>query len=428
MKHLKDVDPDMPGDQIVVRGAREHNLKNIDVALPRDRLVVITGLSGSGKSTLAFDTIFAEGQRRYVESLSAYARQFLGQLNKPAVDSIDGLSPAIAIDQKGSTRNPRSTVGTVTEIYDYMRLLFARIGHPHCPIDGRPLEKQTAQQMVDAILALPDGTRLLLLAPLVRDKKGEHQKVLDDARKGGFVRVRVDGEVRDLDEEIKLEKYRPHTIEVVVDRLVIRHREGSGVRDQGSGGEALTPDPRSLIPDPLDRIRVADSVETALKVGGGALIVQIVGGQELTFSQQYACPVHGPISLGVLEPRDFSFNSPNGACPTCGGLGVIREIDPDLVIPDRALSLAEGAIVPWSRMSRTQRRYFDGVLESLAEHLGFSTQTPVRELSPDVVGTILYGSNGDIMQLRYNVRGEERVVAGPFEGVIPSLRRRMEEA
>ncbi len=418
----------MPGDQIVVRGAREHNLKNIDVALPRDRLVVITGLSGSGKSTLAFDTIFAEGQRRYVESLSAYARQFLGQLNKPAVDSIDGLSPAIAIDQKGSTRNPRSTVGTVTEIYDYMRLLFARIGHPHCPIDGRPLEKQTAQQMVDAILALPDGTRLLLLAPLVRDKKGEHQKVLDDARKGGFVRVRVDGEVRDLDEEIKLEKYRPHTIEVVVDRLVIRHREGSGVRDQGSGGEALTPDPRSLIPDPLDRIRVADSVETALKVGGGALIVQIVGGQELTFSQQYACPVHGPISLGVLEPRDFSFNSPNGACPTCGGLGVIREIDPDLVIPDRALSLAEGAIVPWSRMSRTQRRYFDGVLESLAEHLGFSTQTPVRELSPDVVGTILYGSNGDIMQLRYNVRGEERVVAGPFEGVIPSLRRRMEEA
>ena len=351
----------MPGDQIVVRGAREHNLKNIDVTIPRDRLVVITGLSGSGKSTLAFDTIFAEGQRRYVESLSAYARQFLGQLNKPDVDSIDGLSPAIAIDQKGNTRNPRSTVGTVTEIYDFLRLLFARVGRPHCPIDGRPLERQSAQQMVDAILSLPDGARLLLLAPVVRDKKGEHQKVFDDARKAGFVRVRVDGEVRDLDEEIKLEKYRPHTVEVVVDRLVIRHP---------------TTDPRppttaeqSSVVDHPDRIRVADSVETALKVGGGRLIVQIVSGQELIFSQQYACPVHGRVNLGALEPRDFSFNNPNGACPTCGGLGVIREIDPDLVIPDQSLALAEGAIAPWSRMSRAQRRYFDDVLESLAAHL-----------------------------------------------------------
>jgi excinuclease ABC subunit A len=425
----------MPGDQIVVRGAREHNLKNIDVTIPRDRLVVITGLSGSGKSTLAFDTIFAEGQRRYVESLSVYARQFLGQLNKPDVDSIDGLSPAIAIDQKGNTRNPRSTIGTVTEIYDFLRLLFARIGRPHCPHDGRPLERQSAQQMVDAILALPSGSRLLLLAPLVRDKKGEHQKVFDDARKGGFVRVRVDGEVRDLDEEIKLEKYRTHTIEVVVDRLVIRHpneTRGLGLdTSEPVQGSSLQPSASSH----PDRIRVADSVETALKVGGGVLIVQIVGGaagssgpsQELTFSQQYACPVHGPINLGALEPRDFSFNSPNGACPTCTGLGVIRELDPELVIPDRSLSPAEGAIAPWSRMSRTQRRYFDDVLTSLADHMGFSMQTPVRDLPADVVGAILYGSNGEIMPLRYHVRGEERVVNGPFEGVIPSLRRRLEE-
>ncbi|HNP87382.1 MAG TPA: excinuclease ABC subunit UvrA [Kouleothrix sp.] len=410
----------MPGDQIIVRGAREHNLKNIDVTIPRDKLVVITGLSGSGKSTLAFDTIFAEGQRRYVESLSVYARQFLGQLNKPDVDAIDGLSPAIAIDQKGNTRNPRSTVGTVTEIYDYLRLLFARIGHPHCPIDGRPLERQTAQQMVDAVLSLPDSTRLLLLAPVVRNKKGEHLKVFEDARRGGFVRVRVDGAVRDLDDEIKLEKYKPHTIEVVVDRLVIRQ--------QPAGQQ------HSVAEHP-DRIRVADSVETALKIGAGIMIVQLVGSttdasttQDLTFSQQYACPVHGPISLGNLEPRDFSFNSPNGACPTCGGLGIIREIDPDLVLPDRSLSLAEGAIVPWGRMNRTQRRYFDDILESLAAHLGFSTQTPVRDLPADVIGTILYGSNGDIMPLRYHVRGEERVINGPFEGVIPSLRRRLEEA
>ncbi|HNP69778.1 MAG TPA: excinuclease ABC subunit UvrA [Kouleothrix sp.] len=424
----------MPGDQIVVRGAREHNLKNIDVTIPRDQLVVITGLSGSGKSTLAFDTIFAEGQRRYVESLSVYARQFLGQLNKPDVDAIDGLSPAIAIDQKGNTRNPRSTVGTVTEIYDYLRLLFARIGHPHCPIDGRPLERQTTQQMVDAILALPDATRLLLLAPVTRDKKGEHQKVLDDARKSGFVRARIDGAVRDLDEEIKLEKYKPHTIEVVVDRLVIRHPAAD---DEGrkSKAQAASSSPSALRPAPAtnhpDRIRVSDSVETALKLGNGMLVAQIVGegaARDLTFSQQYACPVHGPISLGNLEPRDFSFNNPNGACPTCGGLGVIREIDPDLVLPDRALTLAEGAIVPWSRMSRAQRRYFDDVLESLAEHMRFSMQAPVRELPPDAIATILYGSNGDIMPLRYHMRGEERVVNGPFEGVIPSLRRRLEEA
>jgi excinuclease ABC subunit A len=412
----------MSGEQIIVRGAREHNLKNIDLAIPRDKLVVITGLSGSGKSTLAFDTIFAEGQRRYVESLSAYARQFLGQLDKPDVDAIEGLSPAIAIDQKGGSRSPRSTVGTVTEIYDYLRLLYARVGRPHCPHDGLPLERQSAQQMVDAILALPNSTRLLLLAPLVRDRKGEHQKILDDARKSGFVRVRVDGEVRDLDEEIKLEKYKPHTIEVVVDRLVIRHPQPTTDR------AAQTTDDRRRTTDHPDRVRIADSVETALKVGGGILLAQIVDGAELTFSQQYACPVHGPINLGSLEPRDFSFNNPTGACPTCGGLGVVRELDPDLIIPDRSRTLADGAIAPWAEINRSQRRYFDDILKSLAEHLHFSTDVPVRELPPDAIGTILYGSNGDVLPLRYHVRGEERVVNGPFEGVIPSLRRRHTEA
>jgi excinuclease ABC subunit A len=414
----------MSNEQIIVRGAREHNLKNIDLTIPRDRLVVITGLSGSGKSTLAFDTIFAEGQRRYVESLSAYARQFLGQLDKPDVDAIEGLSPAIAIDQKGGSRSPRSTVGTVTEIYDYLRLLFARVGRPHCPHDGRPLERQSAQQMVDAILALPDGARLLLLAPLVRDRKGEHQKLFDDARKNGFVRVRVDGEVRDLDEEIKLEKYKPHTIEVVVDRVVVRHRDDNQQRAHNKRTNGNTQPPT----DHPDRVRIADSVETALKVGDGALLVQIVGGQELTFTQQYACPVHGPINLGALEPRDFSFNNPNGACPTCGGLGVVRELDPELLIPDRSRSLADGAIAPWSEINRSQRRYFEDILESLAAHLNFSTHVPVRDLSSDAIGTILYGSNGDVIPLRYHVRGEERVVTGPFEGVIPSLRRRLAEA
>ncbi|HEY3230276.1 MAG TPA: excinuclease ABC subunit UvrA [Roseiflexaceae bacterium] len=436
----------MSGEQIVVRGAREHNLKNIDVAIPRDKLVVITGLSGSGKSTLAFDTIFAEGQRRYVESLSAYARQFLGQLDKPDVDAIEGLSPAIAIDQKSGSRSPRSTVGTVTEIYDYLRLLFARVGRPHCPYDGLPLEKQSVQQMVDAILALPDGSRLLLLAPLVRDRKGEHQKVLDDARKNGFVRARIDGEVHDLDEEIKLEKYRPHTIEVVVDRIVVRSptpdprppapgERGRGDKETRRQGDKSSRQPRSTmynlqsaIREHPDRIRIADSVETALKIGGGVLLVQIVDGAELTFSQQYACPVHGPISLGALEPRDFSFNNPTGACPTCGGLGVVRELDPDLIIPDHSRTLAEGAIAPWSESNRSQRRYFDDILASLADHLNFSVSVPVRDLPPDAIGTILYGSNGDVLPLRYHMRGEERVVNGPFEGVIPSLRRRLTEA
>ncbi|MCG8349451.1 MAG: excinuclease ABC subunit UvrA [Chloroflexales bacterium] len=386
---------------ISVRGAREHNLKNIDVILPRDQIVVITGLSGSGKSSLAFDTIFAEGQRRYVESLSVYARQFLGQLEKPEVDAIDGLSPAIAIDQKSGSRNPRSTVGTVTEIYDYLRLLFARIGHPHCPICNLPLQKQTIQQMVDTILAFPEGSRILVLAPLVYERKGEHQKILDDIRKQGFVRARIDGDVRELDAPLQLEKYRAHTIEVVVDRLVVRN---------------------------LDRVRLTDSVETALKLGGGTLLVQIVGGAEIAFSQQYACPVHGSVNLITLEPRDFSFNNPRGACPTCGGLGIVQELDPALIIPDRSLSLADGAIMPWHRVSKANRRYFDDLIESLAEHLGFALTTPVRDLSPTVVATILYGSNGDVMTLRYHVRGELRTHQGPFEGVIPYLRRRLNDS
>jgi len=404
----------MRDGQIIVRGARQHNLKNIDVAIPRDKLVVITGLSGSGKSTLAFDTIFAEGQRRYVESLSIYARQFLGQLDKPDVDAIEGLSPAIAIDQKGVSRNPRSTVGTITEIYDYLRLLFARIGRPHCPQCGRPLVRQSTQQMIDAVLNLPDGSRILLLAPIARERKGEHQKLLDEARKAGFVRVRVDGDVYDLDDEIKLDKYRPHTIEVVVDRLVIRHPPTD------NGQLAITDHP--------DRIRVADSVETALKAGAGTLLIQIVGGQQFTFSQQYACPEHGPVNLTALEPRDFSFNSPNGACPTCDGLGNVREVDPELVVPDPARTLADGAIVPWSGASRAQQRYYDEVLASLSAHLGISLQAPVRELPPVALATILYGSNGDVVPLSYHVRNEEKIVLAPFEGVIPTLRRRFGEA
>lgn len=398
----------MSADWIVVRGARVHNLKNITVAMPRNALVVITGLSGSGKSSLAFDTIFAEGQRRYVESLSVYARQFLGQIDKPDVDAIEGLSPAIAIDQKGLVRNPRSTVGTVTEIYDYLRLLFARIGRPHCVHCGRPLIRQSAQQMIDTILDLPPGSRILLLAPLVRDQKGDHQPLLDQVRKQGFVRVRVDGEVRDLADDLRLDRYRPHTIEVVVDRLVIPQSDTAPHQSQL-------------------RVRVADSVEMALRVGDGVVIVQIVGGDELPLSQRYACPVHGPATIGALEPRDFSFNNPSGACATCDGLGSVLEFDPDLVIPDRSRSLADGAIAPWANVSRAQRRYFDDLLASLADHLGFSPHTPLRDLPPEVIATILYGSNGDVMPLRYRLRGEERLVEAPFEGVIPALRRRLGE-
>jgi excinuclease ABC subunit A len=395
-------------DSISVRGAREHNLKNIDVDIPRDKLVVITGLSGSGKSSLAFDTIFAEGQRRYVESLSAYARQFLGQMEKPDLDHIEGLSPAISIDQKGTSRNPRSTVGTVTEIYDYLRLLYARIGHPHCPNCGRPISSQSVQQMADQILTQPDGTRLMILGPVVRDRKGEHAGVLDEIRRQGFVRVRVDGEVRDLDEEIKLAKTKKHTIEVVVDRLVIRHENPEEIDVEGHP----------------DRIRLIDSLESALRMSEGIAKVQIVDGEELTFSEHFACEFCG-ISIGELEPRNFSFNSPHGACPECTGLGTKMEFDPDLVIPNRNLTLAEGAVAAWMRSGFENTSWYSALFRGVADHYGFSLDVPVRELPKAALDVILHGSGSEKVEVKYaSKRGRTRSYQIPFEGVVPNLRRR----
>src|SRR5690349_4228444 len=319
----------MADNYIRVRGAKAHNLKNVNVDIPKDKLVVITGLSGSGKSSLAFDTIYAEGQRRYVESLSAYARQFLGLMEKPDVDLIEGLSPAISIDQKSASRNPRSTVGTITEIYDYMRLLYARAGRPHCPNCGREIQQQTVQEIVDAVQGLPEGSRIMVLAPIIKDRKGEHQKIMEDLRKAGYVRARIDGEVRDLDSPIDLEKYKMHTIEAVVDRLVIHSAEETNGTDP-------------------DRTRLADSVETALKLGNGIVLVSIIGGDEMMFSEHFACPNCG-ISIGAIEPRSFSFNSPHGACPVCTGLGTQVEPDPELIVPDMNLSLIEGALAPWAQ-------------------------------------------------------------------------------
>ena len=395
-------------DSIKVRGAREHNLKNIDVDIPRDKLVVITGLSGSGKSSLAFDTIFAEGQRRYVESLSAYARQFLGQMEKPDIDHIDGLSPAISIDQKGTSRNPRSTVGTVTEIYDYLRLLYARIGHPHCPNCGRPISQQSVQQMADQILTQPDGTRLMILGPVIRDRKGEHVAVIDEIRRQGFVRVRVDGVVRDLDEEIKLAKTRKHTIEVVVDRVIIRHEDPNNIDVEGHP----------------DRIRLIDSLESALRMSEGLAKVQIIDGEELTFSEHFACDVCG-ISIGELEPRNFSFNSPHGACPECTGLGTKMEFDPDLIIPNKNLTLAEGAVVPWMRSGFENSNWYSAQFKAIAEHYGFSLDVPVRDLPKKALDVVLYGSGNEKVNVLYeSKRGRQRTYAMPFEGVIPNLRRR----
>lgn len=374
---------------IIVKGAREHNLKNIDVTIPRDKLVVITGVSGSGKSSLAFDTIYAEGQRRYVESLSAYARQFLGRLEKPDVDYIEGLSPAISIDQKGPSHNPRSTVGTVTEIYDYLRLLFARVGHPHCPRCGKEISKQTVQQIVDAVREIPAQKRVMILAPLVRDRKGEHQAVFDDLRRAGFVRVRVDGRIYDLSEDFQLDKNKKHTIEAVVDRLVIGEAENS---------------------------RIADSVETALKLGGGTVLISIVDGDELLFSEHFACVDCG-ISLGEIAPRTFSFNSPHGACPRCSGLGVRLEIDPDLLIPDKSLSLAEGAIRAWGWFS-----WHVGELQDLARRYGFSLKTPVNKLSKEQLDLVLYGEEGQLIKYR-NRYGRVREYFSGYEGVIPYLER-----
>jgi excinuclease ABC subunit A len=392
-------------DRIIVRGARQHNLKNITVEIPRNRLVVITGISGSGKSSLAFDTIFAEGQRRYVESLSAYARQFLGEMQKPDVDSIEGLSPAISIDQRGVSHNPRSTVGTVTEIYDYLRLLYARIGIPHCPQCGREVTRQSAQQIVDAVLALPAGTRFQVLAPLVKDRKGHHQAVFEDVRKAGFVRVRVDGVVREVDEEIELDRYKLHTIEAVVDRLIIPEEIDDGFRT-----------------------RLTDSVETALRLGDGIVVINDVSAEEprdLLYSEHLACPVCG-ISLPEIEPRTFSFNSPHGACRTCQGLGTRTELDPDLIVPNPDLSLEEGAIVAWN--TDDHDGYYWQLLEATAHHYHIPTDRPWRELTPAQRNLILYGSGGEEIPITYTARdGGRRIYRTPFEGVVPNLQRRYRE-
>lgn len=389
----------MSENNIVVKGAKEHNLKNIDVTIPRDKLVVITGLSGSGKSSLAFDTIYAEGQRRYVESLSSYARQFLGQMEKPAVESIDGLSPAVSIDQKTTSKNPRSTVGTVTEIYDYLRLLYARIGVPHCPICGREIKQQTVDQIVDRVMNLGEGTKLQILSPIVRARKGEHIKDLENARKSGYVRVRVDGIIYDLSEEIKLEKNKKHTIEIVIDRIVIKK------------------DVRS---------RLADSIETAGELSGGIIIVNIVDGEDILFSQNYACPEHG-VSIEELTPRMFSFNNPHGACKKCMGLGVFMRIDPELILPDKSLSINQGAIKAsgWTTEGATIAKMY---YEALSKKYKFSLDTPIKDLSPEIINIILYGSNGEKFKM---VRESENIKFSyntAFEGVINNLERRYRES
>ncbi len=385
----------MAKDKIIVKGARVHNLKNIDVAIPRDKLVVITGLSGSGKSSLAFDTIYAEGQRRYVESLSAYARQFLGQMDKPDVDYIEGLSPAISIDQKTTSRNPRSTVGTVTEIYDYLRLLFARIGHPHCPECGRKISQQTVEQMVDSLLELPEGTRLQILAPLVKGRKGEHAKVFEDIRKAGYVRVRVNGEMREVSEEIKLEKNKKHTIEAVVDRIVVRPDTGS---------------------------RLADSLELALNLAGGTVKVDVIDGEEKVFSQNFACAECG-ISMEEISPRMFSFNNPYGACPDCSGLGIKMEIDPDLIITDRSKPLSQGVIQPWS----SPGSWYFQALTNVGKAYGFTMDTPIDQLTDTQLEVVLYGTGEKKIEYRLEKEGRSHVFQGAFEGIVGNLSRRYKE-
>ena len=385
---------------IYVKGARVNNLKNIDVAIPRDKLVVLTGLSGSGKSSLAFDTIYAEGQRRYVESLSSYARMFLGQMEKPDVDYIDGLSPAISIDQKTTSKNPRSTVGTVTEIYDYLRLLWARVGTPHCPICGKEIKQQTIDQIIDQVLALPEATRIQVMAPVIRGKKGEHAKIFEDARKSGYVRCRVDGIAYDLSEEIKLEKNKKHDIEIVVDRLVIR--------------------------EDINR-RLTDSVEVASNLAGGLVVINIVGeDRDILFSQNYACEDCG-VSIEELSPRMFSFNNPFGACPTCMGLGSQMKIDPDMIIPNKDLSIVEGAITAsgWNNIKSDgiSRMYFD----ALAKKYKFKLNTPIKDLPKEVLDVILYGTNGEKLTLHYDQPRGQGTLYQPFEGIVNNLERRYRE-
>ena len=413
-----------------MRGAREHNLKNVDVAIPRDRLVVITGLSGSGKSSLAFDTIYAEGQRRYVESLCAYARQFLGQMEKPDVDQIDGLSPAISIDQKGASRNPRSTVGTVTEIYDHLRLLFARIGVPHCP-NGHEIERQSVQQIVDQILALPEGTRLLVLGPLVKDRKTEGDRVFDGARRQGFVRVRVDGEMLDITDAPKLDKYKRHTIEVVVDRYIVRHAEAPEGAELAADGRPIDPETGAVIPDP-DAGRLADSVETALRLGEGVVVIapaprddEAPSFEERRYSETYSCP-YDDFTVEELEPRSFSFNSPHGACPACTGLGTKLEIDPDLVIPDRSKSLADGALVPWARMP-TDASWRLKILEAICASHGWDYNAPIRELPTDAIDYVLRAAKDEKVVVHYRHERGENTYKATFEGVVTNLERRYRE-
>ncbi|MEG1592971.1 MAG: excinuclease ABC subunit UvrA, partial [Oscillibacter sp.] len=384
-------------DQIFVKGARENNLKNIDVTIPRDKLVVVTGLSGSGKSSLAFDTIYAEGQRRYVESLSSYARMFLGQMDKPDVDYIDGLSPAISIDQKTTSKNPRSTVGTVTEIYDYLRLLWARVGTPHCPKCGKEIKQQTIDQIIDQVTALPEGTRIQVMAPVIRGKKGEHVKVLEDAKRSGYVRARVDGSLYELDEEIKLDKNKKHNIEVIIDRLIIR----ADVQQ-----------------------RLTDSVETASALSGGIVVINLLREEkDLTFSQNYACEDCG-VSIEELTPRMFSFNNPFGACPTCTGLGSQLKADPGLIVPDPKRSILEGAIQAsgWNsiRSDGISRMYF----EALSKKYRFSLTEPWETLSPEVREVILYGTQGQPLELHYDQPRGKGVLRQPFEGICRNVERR----
>jgi excinuclease ABC subunit A len=387
----------MGQEELVVHGAREHNLRDITVRLPRHRLICVTGLSGSGKSSLAFDTIYAEGQRRYVESLSAYARQFLQMMEKPDVDSIDGLSPAISIDQKTTSRNPRSTVGTVTEIYDYLRLLYARIGRPHCPVCGRPIAGQSQEAIVDQILQLPEGTKFTVNAPVVRDRKGEYKDVLEELRAEGFTRVKVDGEQRLLEEEIVLDKKFKHTIEVVVDRLVMK---------------------QDL------RQRLAQSVETAAQLAEGLVVVDVIDGDSTTFSENFACPEHG-VGLPELEPRIFSFNSPHGACPRCTGLGAQQEIDPDLLVPDPTLSIGEGALVPWSLGNSS---FYESVIQAIADRYEIDLEAPWHDLTEEQQNYFLHGTDGDRVYVQYRNRmGRKRSYMLAFEGIVSSLQRRYRE-
>ena len=389
----------MANDKIIIKGAKENNLKNIDLTIPRDKLVVMTGLSGSGKSSLAFDTIYADGQRRYMESLSSYARMFLGQMEKPNVESIEGLSPAISIDQKTTSRNPRSTVGTVTEIYDYLRLMYARIGIPHCPICGKEIKQQTVDQMVDAIMNLPEGTRVQIMAPVVKAQKGTHVKELDAAKRQGFVRVRVDGNMYDLEEEITLDKNKKHTIEIVVDRLAIK-------------------------PDIMTRLE--GSLETALGLTGGTALVDVVDGEEMMFSQNFACPDHPNISIDELSPRMFSFNNPFGACEKCTGLGIFMRVDPDLVIPNKNLSIDQGAIKAsgwYYADGGVSQMYYNG----LAKKYHFSLSTPVKELGKDALKALLYGTNGEKLDLKRESDRGTSTYQTEFEGIIPNLERRFRE-